>query len=434
MMVQFLLCISNVLVYFILIYNFLPFHLKKHQNLFLFLILSANLITLTYICNLGNLGVIILLITTGVYIFLLDKNHIRNICFFLLSYICGVLWDSLFTFCTIMINLDFRLVQENLFVRLIYITLLFFFSKSAAYIFHHIFMPKQNNSLPQEMWISFLVNLLICTIIFIFNIVAGEYVGYNSKITTFNGILFGCYFLATTIVIINSIHSYTNRAELERKQEAFNTLQQYTNQIENMYSTIRSFKHDYVNIMTSMSGYLEEHDLDGLSAYFYQEVLPLSNQVTMNDFKLNQLMNIKFLEIKSIISAKLTYAHEIGITVEIEIPYSVDEIAMDRIDLSRIVGIFLDNAIEAVLETERPWIGFVMYQHDTSTSVLISNNFIDHGISYTDFNKPSISTKGNNRGIGLHNVTEIIKNYPATIWENEIKKDIFTQKLEIYKC
>lgn len=432
-MIRFLLCISNIFIYFILIRNFLPFRLKKHESLILLMILSANVINLTYISNLGNLGVVILLSTSGLYIALLDKHRIKNICFFLLSYLCGVLWDSIFTFCTTMIGLDFYFAQQNLLIRCIYIILLFFFSKGMAYIFHHIFVAEHGHSLPREVWISIFANLLICTIIFIFNIVAGERAGYDSKITTFNGILFGCYFFATTIVIINCIRSYTNRAEMERKQEAFDTLQQYTTQIENMYSTVRSFKHDYVNIMTSMSGYLEEHDLDGLSHYFYQEILPLSNQITMNDFRLNQLINIKLLEIKSIVSAKLTYAHEIGITVDIEIRDSVEKVAMDRLDLSRILGIFLDNAIEAALETEHPWIGFVMYQHDTSTSILISNSFIDHGISCSDFNKPSVSTKGSNRGIGLHNVSELIKNYPATIWENEVKDDIFIQKLEIHQ-
>ena len=408
----------------------MPFHLKLHQNLILFSILFINIMLIAYVW--GNIGVILLLVSISFYIILIDKHYLRNICYFIIGYLFAVLCDQIFTFFMSFIDMNVYAIQNNPLGFFIYVIIFFFVSKGAAYILHHIPILNQDNLLPKEVWISITVNLVICAFIFIFNIVAGEYVGYTSKITTFNGILFGCYFIVTTIVIINSIRSYIKRMEYEKKQEAFATLQEYTTQIESMYSSIRAFKHDYVNIMTSMSGYLEEQDMKGLSDYFYKEVLPLSNQATMSDFKLNQLINLKLLEIKSIIASKLTYAHEIGIAIDIEIRDIVDAVAMDHLDLSRILGIFLDNAIEAALETKQPWIAFVMYQQDTSTSILISNNFIDHGVSPSDFNKLSVSTKGANRGIGLHNVSKIIERYPTTIWENEINDNIFTQKLEIY--
>lgn len=429
-MVSFFFYIMNVFLYFIMINIFMPFKIKPHQNLTLFLILFINIMLIAYVW--GNISVILLLISVCIYIFLIDEHHFRNICYFITSYLFAVLCDQVFAYCISFLDIAVYNVKENFLLYFFYFIVDCFVFKGAAYVLHHIPILNQENSLPKEIWITIAVNLLICTFIFIFNIVAGEYVGYTTRITTFNGILFGCYFIVTTIVIIISIRSYISRAESKRKQQEFDTLQEYTSQIEAMYSSIRAFKHDYVNIMTSISGYLEEQDIKGLSDYFYKEVLPLSNQVTMSDFKLNQLMNIKLPEIKSIISSKLTYAHEIGITVDIEIRDTVEQIPIDHIDLTRIVGIFLDNAIEAALETEHPWIAFVMYQQDSSTSILISNNFIDHGISSSDFNKLSVSTKGANRGIGLHNVSKLVEKYPATIWENEIKKDIFTQKLEIH--
>ena len=42
---------------------------------------------------------------------------------------------------------------------------------------------------------------------------------------------------------------------MDVRQDSYHRLQEYTNQIENMYSSLRSFKHDYSNILLSMSGY-----------------------------------------------------------------------------------------------------------------------------------------------------------------------------------
>lgn len=64
------------------------------------------------------------------------------------------------------------------------------------------------------------------------------------------------------------IKTHKEKIELDIRQDSYNKLQEYTNQIENMYSSLRSFKHDYSNIMLSMSGYIETNDMEGLREYF----------------------------------------------------------------------------------------------------------------------------------------------------------------------
>ena len=113
------------------------------------------------------------------------------------------------------------------------------------------------------------------------------------------------------------IKTHKEKIELDIRQDSYNKLQEYTNQIENMYSSLRSFKHDYSNIMLSMSGYIETNDMEGLREYFEKEILPLGKNVAKNTAHLNQLMNIKTTELKSIISSKLLYAIELNIKVTI---------------------------------------------------------------------------------------------------------------------
>ena len=73
---------------------------------------------------------------------------------------------------------------------------------------------------------------------------------------------------------------------------------------------------------------------------FETKIFPTKNLIDQGDYKLNQLGNIGVLEIKSLLCAKLIYAHESGIDVTIDVPDRVDSFPMDTVDLARILGIF----------------------------------------------------------------------------------------------
>ena len=49
--------------------------------------------------------------------------------------------------------------------------------------------------------------------------------------------------------------SWLEQIQTEAKQKALQDLQDYTHNLEVMYNSLRSFKHDYVNILLSLYGY-----------------------------------------------------------------------------------------------------------------------------------------------------------------------------------
>lgn len=240
-----------------------------------------------------------------------------------------------------------------------------------------------------------------------------------------------CYFILNGILAANMIKKYMEKLDMEMRQESYDRLQEYTSQVEQMYSTLRSFKHDYSNIMLSMSGYMQTNDMEGLKAYFDREILPLNQNITKDTVHLNQLINIKPMELKSIISAKLLYAVELNIHVSVEIEGKITDPAMDILDLSRITGIFLDNAIEAAMETETPSLRFAAMQLDMEYVFIFSNSFFDQGIPIAIMANPNVSTKGKKRGLGLYNAHEIISRYESVFLDTEIKNQTFLQRLHI---
>lgn len=359
-----------------------------------------------------------------------------NICVFIATYLFCVLWDNLFslvwdTFIFPIADLQSHFTYYVIYI-ISYIVLLTCICPVIGRLLHLV-IHKIHTRLSKQLLLLIVTNLATCLFIFLFNIVIGEYIGYSRNIITFNCILFVCYFIISTVLIINIIKAHIEKVDMEMRQDSYNRLQEYTSQIENMYSSLRSFKHDYSNIMLSMSGYIEANDMEGLRDYFDKEILPLNKNITKNTAHINQLINIKTTELKSIISSKLLYAIELNINVSIEVTDEVTSIPMDTLDLCRVIGIFLDNAIEATLETDQPSIRFALINLKTEYIFIISNTFLEKGIPYATLAKPNVSTKGANRGIGLYNARKIISKYNHAFLDTEIQDKLFVQRLQLSK-
>lgn len=432
--IQILPYVLCVFSYLLPIYCFLPFKLKLKQIIVLSTILLINILLIGFV--LGNMGVILLIISTCVYIASLNPNRIINICVFIATYLFCVLWDNLFSLVWDIFIYPVADLQSHLTYYIVYIISYILLLACICPILGrllYLVIHRIHTGLSKQLLLLITTNLLTCLFIFLFNIAIGDYIGYSRSVITFNCILFACYFIISTILIVNIIKSHMEKVNLDIRQDSYNRLQEYTNQIENMYSSLRSFKHDYSNIMLSISGYIEANDMDGLKEYFDKEILPLSKKITKNTAHINQLMNIKTTELKSIISSKLLYAIELNINVNIEVTDEIVSLPIDTLDLCRVIGIFLDNAIEATLETDQPSIRFALINLETEYIFVISNTFLEKGIPYAALAKPNVSTKGANRGIGLYNAHEIISRYNHAFLDTEIQDKIFVQRLQLSK-
>jgi two-component system sensor histidine kinase AgrC len=106
---------------------------------------------------------------------------------------------------------------------------------------------------------------------------------------------------------------------------------------------------------------------------------------------------------------------------------------MDSLDLSRIIGIFMDNAIEAALETEEIELHFAMFYKNEALCIIIRNSAkLVSEYSIIETRKLGVSTKGDYRGIGLFNVTQILNNYSNIVWDTSFKAPYFSQELTIF--
>lgn len=239
------------------------------------------------------------------------------------------------------------------------------------------------------------------------------------------------YSIFTISMIFIVLHISRKNYEARKKVEYMESLNEYTKNLETVYNNLRSFKHDYLNIMTSLAAYIDEKKYRELETFFYEHILPMKNDLAHQNSALNNLLHIHTLELKSIIYTKLILAINQNIEVNVDIPDEIDSINMDPIDLTRVMGIYLDNAIEASLETKNPVINFHLGKMNGDTIIIISNTFIDKGLSISQMYKKEVTTKENGHGIGLYNVSEILKQYNHIFHQTSLENGLFIQQLLI---
>ena len=61
--------------------------------------------------------------------------------------------------------------------------------------------------------------------------------------------------------------------------------------IESINNEMRKFRHDYVNILSTMSEFIREDDMPGLRQYFNEQIVPMKDNLQTRSLKLNGIEN-----------------------------------------------------------------------------------------------------------------------------------------------
>ena len=238
---------------------------------------------------------------------------------------------------------------------------------------------------------------------------------------------------ATMIMILITIILKASYKEIEleaKNQELFYLQQNYSN-IENYYDEMRKFKHDYVNIISTLAGFIEDNDMESLKIYFEKNIMHLTEKIEKDSVKLDCIKNIKQVELKGLLTVKLMQINKKNADVSVEIIEEIDKINWDIIDMSRVLGILLDNAIEAIENSKFKKFQLAILKNKGEVVIIIKNSFEGERLSIQRIYQKGFSTKGSNRGLGLTNVKEIIDRNPNVNLETLIENNEFTQVVKI---
>jgi len=228
-----------------------------------------------------------------------------------------------------------------------------------------------------------------------------------------------------------SIYSLTRIMKLTLTTKKLQSAEEYNNTLRILHDNVRAFKHDFDNIVTTIGGFIKTNDMSGLQKYYLEleddcqrvNNLYILNPEVVNNDGIYNLLTKKYYE-----------ADSKDIKVNITFLLDLSTLNMKIYEFARILGILLDNAIEASSECKEKIIN-LSFRDDSKNSrqlITIENTYNNKDVDTEKIFEKGVSGKDQHTGLGLWEVRKIIKkNTNLNLFTSKNKK-LFIQQLEIY--
>lgn len=232
-----------------------------------------------------------------------------------------------------------------------------------------------------------------------------------------------------------SIYSLLGTSKLVATTQNLEEAQLYNKTLTLLHDSMRGFKHDFHNILQGIGGYIETNNMEGLKKY-YSQLLKDCNRVN-NLTALNPSI-INNPAIYNIMASKYHKADEIGVQINLGIFIDLNEIEkhMKIYEFTRILGILMDNAIEAASECENKVIhvSFRKEEKRNRLVMVIENTYADKDIDINRIFDKDFSTKSKktNSGLGLWEIRQMLKKHNNLNLFTTKNNEYFIQQFEIY--
>ena len=191
---------------------------------------------------------------------------------------------------------------------------------------------------------------------------------------------------------------------IERKVASFEKeiLQKYYAEVDNMYTKMRGWRHDYRHHIQAMKVHAANKEYEEIDKYLDMLDEDLTNVETV--IKTGNRMADAILNSKLSLAAQ----REIQVKADAKIPVSL---AVSELDLCIIIGNLLDNAMEACMELppERRLIRIYMEMKGNYLYLALTNTA--GGKKKQNFR----SNKGEGHGLGIMRMDAIVEKYGGYI-------------------
>lgn len=241
--------------------------------------------------------------------------------------------------------------------------------------------------------------------------------------------------LSILAYFVISFYSLLSTNKLDTTTRDLEEAQLYNKTLTILHDSIRGFKHDFHNIVQSIGGYADRGDLEGLRVYYRQLLQDCGRTNNLTALSPEVINNPA---IYNVLATKYHKADEIGVQINLGIFINLNEIEkhMKIYEFTRILGILLDNAIEAAAECENKIIhvSFRKEQNRRRLLVIIDNTYKNKDINVDKIYEKDFSTKSKetNSGLGLWEVRQILKKNNNLNLFTTKSEEFFSQQFEIY--
>lgn len=97
------------------------------------------------------------------------------------------------------------------------------------------------------------------------------------------------------------------------KDKQLTDLGRYSRHVESLYKEIRSFRHDYTNILISLNEAIKEEDIVAIRTIYSEVIADSDRKFCDGKYDIARLSNIQNPAVKSLLSSKMLEAQKRGL-------------------------------------------------------------------------------------------------------------------------
>ena len=331
----------------------------------------------------------------------IDKIFIST----LLIYILFSVGEMIFVIIFIkLLNLDFDFSKFNYIGIIITNIAIFFFAytivafKKIKKFMQEIVIWYINKSIINIIFIS------VLSIILIFNFI---YQNYYNPLYKQNGLLIYIFYVSILIIIIWFLKEKTDN---NRLTSDYDQLLDYVKTYEEVIEEKSKNQHEYNNQLILIREMLGTRNKKVRE--YIDQLLSIENEQSKGNW-LTKIKNIPNGGLKGLIHYKIVEMQKKKIKLYIDINENVNNKKTNKYlrdnlnDISKIIGVYLDNAREAALKSKEKYIIIEAECNKDNLDFSISNTYKE-GINPNKIDNAGYSKKGKGRGYGLSLVRDII--------------------------
>ena len=247
---------------------------------------------------------------------------------------------------------------------------------------------------------------------------------YKSQSFVFLGSILGIFSSVMLFVFLKENNKYVEISE--KYNVSLDNIKSY----EDMIEINRVNNHEVRNQFLMLRGMSKNKKLNT-----YIDSI-LDKNISTNEDLLNKVIKIPSGGLRGLIYTKLIQMQDNNINYEVYVDKRVNSRKFSKIDsntmidICKIVGVFIDNAIECVSDLKKKNITIEIYVERNDIIICITNNF-EGKIDFDKLGTGDYTTKGNGHGYGLRLVKEILNSNNYLENTRELYDDNFTQNLKI---
>lgn len=361
--------------------------------------------------------------------FLFKRKDTSNIFVSIISELIILLFELMISIVAFTIlNLDMNFVSSNYFGSLIINILIGFMSVILVNIsfFKKLlnFLQKITSNIPKNIIISiFALLIIICNFL-----LAISYYKIETKyVLIFDTVMIIIY----SFIVFKMLEQKNRYIKISNKYNMTNTT---LKELEQNVTRLKITNHENKNQLLTIRNMIKKGE-DGKSLIKHIENI-VNTKIKDDETLMLQTSTITNSMISSIVYSKMLTMKENDVDAALIISRDIKDLYLSDIpdelavEVCKIIGVYLDNALEEVSKYEEKIINIEFYAEKKTLCIAISNNF-EGEIDFEKMDNPGYTTKENGHGYGLSLAREIIESNDRLSSEREIKDNIFKQILKI---